>query len=199
MQLWWSPHELSPLFVGDTTLSFSAQAKYTQGYDSLQNCTWANTNTDTDRCSRSHETAETFFNRKTWTRQKDGQTLKGVRSVPGYVFFSGSNPPLVCGLSPPLWQHTYTTMVGETVGNTHTETYNWAEKRSRTREGVNLQCESVKFFFCNLQYLSSDVSATTAATVVATVTSVVPGWKQKLYLPANFHACASGHTHTLKA
>lgn len=84
-------------------------------------------------------------------------------------------------------------------GNTHTETYNLADKRSRTREGVNLQCESVKFFFCSLQYLSSDVSATTAATVVATVTSVVPGWKQKLYLPANFHVCASGHTHTLKA
>lgn len=32
-------------------------------------------------------------------------------------------------------------------GNTHTETYNLADKRSRTREGVNLQCESVKFFF----------------------------------------------------
>lgn len=31
-------------------------------------------------------------------------------------------------------------------GNTHTETYNLADKRSRTREGVNLQCESVKFF-----------------------------------------------------
>lgn len=94
-------------------------------------------------------------------------------------------------------------MVGETVGRTYT--YNWADKRSRTRDGANLQCESAKFFFfCSLQYLSSDVpAADAAAAVVGTVTPValaVPGWKQKLYLPANFHACTNlGHTHTLKA